>query len=275
MALLWPETPAPKASVSMRVTLSRLRQALQPAGDILITTKGQVGFDFSCPADLDLDWLSTAVLPETSSEELAAILEIDRGEFLVGFSLPDAPEFDNWAALQREACQRQVETVYDRLTQYQLANHEITIAAETTMRWVRRAPLSEAAYRRLMAAQALAGDRSAALKTYAQCRAMLQAEFGIEPAQETVVLAENITQDQLPKGSNGGMGVSELSRVIPPSPINLELLLPFEGRAAEHSQLVAAFQQISEDGAQVAVLIGGAGIGKTRLIYAFQEWVML
>jgi len=40
-----------------------------------------------------------------------------------------------------------------------------------------------------MAAQALSGDRSAALKTYAECQAMLQEEFGIQPARETAVLA--------------------------------------------------------------------------------------
>ena len=199
MTLLWPETPASKASVALRVTLSRLRQALHSAGEVLITTGGQAGFDFSRPADLDLDWLSTAVLATTSPEELAPVLEIDRGEFLSGFSLPDAPEFDLWTIVQREACQQRVETVYDRLSKYQLANWEITNAVETAKRWVRRAPLSEAAYRRLMAAQALSGDRSGAMRTYAQCQAMLQGEFGVEPARETAVLAESISQDLLTK----------------------------------------------------------------------------
>ncbi len=92
------------------------------------------------------------------------ILELDRGEFLDGFSLPDAPEFDHWAAIQREACQRQVETVYDRLTKTQLANYQSAAAVETAARWLARAPLSEAAYRHLMGAQALYGDRPAALQ---------------------------------------------------------------------------------------------------------------
>jgi DNA-binding SARP family transcriptional activator len=179
MTLLWPENPTQNASSTLRVTLTRLRQALRPAGDILFTAGGKVGFDPNFSADLDLAWLATAVLPETQPDSLMSILDIDRGEFLAEFNLSDAPDFDTWAAIQREAIQRQVETIYDRLTQHQLANHEIVAAMESAARWVRRAPLSEAAYRRLMAAQALSGDRSAALRTYAQCQAMLQEELGI------------------------------------------------------------------------------------------------
>jgi DNA-binding SARP family transcriptional activator len=252
-----------------------LRQALQPVGEVLITAEGKVGLENNLPVDLDLPWLSTAMIPDTSPEKLETILEVDRGEFLGGFSLPDAPMFDNWAALQRQASQRQLETVYDRLTQYQLASHEITIAVETAARWVARAPLSEAAYRRLMTAQALSGDSLAALQTYSECRAMLETEFGIEPARETAVLAENITLNRLPKepgerlAAPGSPGI--LSRVSG----RREALLPFDGRAKQHSQLVAAFHQVRQDGAQVAVLIGEAGVGKTRLLNAFQEWVVL
>jgi DNA-binding SARP family transcriptional activator/tetratricopeptide (TPR) repeat protein len=275
MTLLWSETPASKASVVLRVTLSRLRQALQPAGEVMITSGGQVGFNFSRPAALDLDWLSTAVLATTSPEELARILEMDRGEFLEGFSLPDAPEFDHWVAVHREACQLQVETVYDRLSKYQLANWEITNSVETAKRWVRRAPLSEAAYRRLMAAQALNGDRPAALQAYAECRAMLETEFGLEPARETAILAENIAHEQQPKEPGERLAAPRLPGILSRVSGRREALLPFEGRAEQHSQLVTAFHQVSQGGVQVAVLMGEAGIGKTRLINAFREWVML
>jgi len=242
--LLWPETPVQKAAISLRVTLTRLRRALQPAGEVLLSEAGKVGFDFSQSIDLDLAWLAAAALPEVSPNDLGAILNLDRGEFLAGFSLPDAPDFDTWAAIQREAIQRQVETVYDRLTQHQLSHHEITSAVESAARWVSRAPLSEAAYRRLMAAQALAGDRSAALQTYDQCRAMLQEEFSIQPARETAALAEHIRRDRLPQGL--GEAVTGPALVRPSHPDRHELHLPFEGRAEEHSQLVAAFRQASQ-----------------------------
>jgi DNA-binding SARP family transcriptional activator len=273
--LLWPETPVQKAAISLRVTLTRLRQALQPAGEVLHTETGVVGFDFSRTVDLDLAWLATAVLPEASPDDLGAILNLDRGEFLAGFSLTDAPDFDTWAAIQGEAIQRQVETVYDRLTQHQLAFRESNSVVETATRWVRRAPLNEAAYRRLMAAQALAGDRQSALQTYAQCRAMLQEEFGIQPARETAVLADHIGLDRLPKGPGKRMTVPGSLLAMPPIQSRHGLILPFEGRAEEHNQLVAAFRQAGQTGAQIVTVIGAAGVGKTRLLSAFREWVVL
>ncbi len=181
MALLWPESPPEKAAVTLRGSLSRLRKALQPAGDVLIAEAGNVGFNSNYSFNLDLDWLAAAAHSEKPPDELIPILTLDRGEFLEGFSLPDAPGFDTWAATQREACQRQLETVYDRLSQHLLAIHDSAAAVETAARWVARAPLSEQAYRRLMAAQALNGQRPAALLTYQQLRETLKQELGLEP----------------------------------------------------------------------------------------------
>ncbi len=272
MALLWPEISAPKAAVTLRVTLSRLRQALQPAGDVLIAVGGKIGFDFSCPFDLDLAWLSAAVLPETPTDSLTNILDIDRGEFLAGFSLPDSPEFDNWAAIQREACQRQVETVYDRLSQHLLSTHDSAAAVAAAARWVARAPLSEQAYRRLMAAQALNGQRPAALQTYQQLQVTLGQELGVKPSRETAVLADNIGRGRLGEERPYRLTVAEEGTTTLPE---RRLTLPLVGRAAEHGQLVAAFGQVAQGGAQAVVLIGAAGVGKTRLVSAFQDWVLL
>jgi len=127
---------------------------------------------------------------------------------------------------------------------------------ETATRWLARAPLSETAYRRLMKAQALAGDRPGALKTYAECQVMLQDEFGIQPARETALLAENIGRDRLLQGAGAGMSTPEPPRVMSRTAGRRGLHLPFEGRAEEHSQLVAAFRQVSQVGAQVVALIG-------------------
>ena len=126
-----------------------------------------------------------------------------------------------------------------------------------------------------MAAQALAGDRPRALKTYAQCQAMLQDEFGIQPARETAVLAENIGQDRLPKVPGEGRIAPGSSPAISPPAGHPEACLPFEGRAEEHKQLVATFRQAGQEGARVMTVIGASGVGKTRLVNAFLEWATL
>lgn len=275
MALLWPESPAENAAATLRGTLARLRRALQPAGTYVLSEGGTVAFDFEQAHDLDLAWLNRVTHVETAPDELTPILALDHGEFLEGFSLPDAPEFDTWAAIRRETCQRQVETVYDRLTQHLLAAQDLAAAVAGAARWLARAPFDEMAYRRLMTAQALGGDRTAALQTYEQCQAMLKNEFGIEPQRETVILAENISRE---RGLEGRRDRREAGRPAPASPSapgKPSLTLPLVGRAGEHSQMVQTFRQTSKEGSQVVALIGAAGVGKTRLVGAFQDWVVL
>jgi len=269
MALLWPESPPEKAAVTLRGTLSRLRRSLRPAGDFLVSEAGAVAFDFEKAHDLDLAWLAAAARAEMPPNELSLILSLDRGEFLEGFTLPDAPVFDTWATIQRETCQRQLETVYDRLSRQQLATHDSAAAVETAARWVARAPLSEEAYRRLMASQALSGRRPAAMQTYQRLRATLQDELGLEPSRETALLAE-----QIGHGRVGGYSADRMPETGAKGPAQ-RLILPLVGRADEHGQMVAAFRQVSQKGAQVVALIGAAGVGKSRLVSAFQEWARL
>ncbi|MDX1438050.1 MAG: BTAD domain-containing putative transcriptional regulator, partial [Anaerolineales bacterium] len=223
MTLLWPEREAEKANVTLRTTLSRLRKSLIPAGEFLISQGGKVGFDFSKSSDIDLARLAASAQPEIAPDELRIILTLDRGEFLEGFTLPDAPDFDTWAATRREACQRQLETVYDRLSQHLLAIHDSAGAVETAARWVARAPLSEQAYRRLMAAQALSGQRPAALQTYRQLQATLQQELDLKPGRETALLADNIGRGRVEEeradpsavGSSGPAGEAEQRLTLP------------------------------------------------------------
>jgi DNA-binding SARP family transcriptional activator/tetratricopeptide (TPR) repeat protein len=272
VALLWPESAPKQAAVNLRSSLSRLRKALQPADDVLIAESGKVGLDPNYTLDFDLDWLAVAAQGERHSQDLSPILSIDRGEFLEGFSLPGAPAFDTWVSIQREACQRQLETVYDRLSQHLLAVHDSAAAVEAAARWVARAPLSEQAYRRLMAAQALNDQRPAAMLTYQGLRETLKGELDLVPSRETVALAANIELGRL--GVDRLDLSSRVARLTTPDR-GRRLTLPLVGRSAEHSRLVESFQQVEGEKVQAVVLIGAAGVGKTRLVNAFRDWALI
>jgi DNA-binding SARP family transcriptional activator/predicted ATPase len=272
MALLWPESSQSSAAATLRTTLSRLRKTLKPVGEVLITEAGNVGLDSHYSVDLDLDWLRDAADEDTPPDELRSILTLDRGEVLEGFSLPDAPAFDDWVSTQRGACHRQLETIYDRLSQYLLSIHDSAMAVETAARWVTRAPLSEQAYRRLMAAQALNGQRPAALLTYHQLQDTLKNELDLQPGRETALLANSIDQGRIEAerfdSSSTGGHVSSIDR-------QRRLTLPLVGRSDEHSRLVESFHKTGGEKAQAVVLIGAAGVGKTSLVKAFKEWTLL
>jgi len=274
MMLLWPHSDRKRASLSLRNALTRLRQVLQPAGDFLLIEGDQVGFDFGRELDLDLRRVEQALQPEASLPQWQAAVEAAGGEFLAGFSVVNALPFEEWVTVQRQAWQRSLETLLERLTQAHLAAPQPQRAIQTASHWLTHAPYSEIAYRLLMEAQALTGDRSAALQSYEACRAMLATELGVEPMAETVALAERIQNLRLPINDlpqpdlETTKGEAEAHSPQHPS-------LPLVGRTAEHRRLVTAFRLALEGQPQTVSITGEAGIGKTRLVEDFLTWLNL
>lgn len=266
VALFWPESDRALGGAALRNTLARLRAALVVAG-VAITTEGdRVGVAPRLPLEVNLHAIEAALDPPPSRPDLAALgaaLARVRGEFLEGFSLPDAPDFDAWASVQREWWHRRVETLFGALARGQLEAGLVGGAVETALRWSRHAPLNEAAHRALMEAHALAGDRTAALRAYDAARAVLADELGVEPAPETRALADRI-RSSLAAGNRAA-----------PRPAFHGVELPLVGRAAEHAHLVGAFRRAAGGLPQTVCLIGEAGAGKSRLAHAFLDWARL
>src|SRR6185503_2547318 len=158
-----------------------------------------------------------------------------RGDFLAGFSLGDAPSFDDWAAIQREAWRRRLSLILDRLSEIQFAQGEFAATAETAANWIALDALNEVAHRRKMRAHFAAGERGLALETYAACRALLAAELQVEPDPTTEALAARIRVQLLPD-----------RRLIAPYPLDtpvtfLESL--FAGRTAEQRAVAEAYER--------------------------------
>ena len=185
-ALFWPESDEGHGRTMLRRTLLFLRQALGEATDIaddgrsaepphhLIVERHALSFNAAADCDLDLHTLQAAIgltkAPDLARPQLLAQLQaaVDsyRGDFLEGFSLPDAPDFENWASIQREAWHRRMDRIFDQLARLQAEGGEIASAIENTTRWVAHDPLNEAAHQRLMELHFAAGSRAAALQAY-------------------------------------------------------------------------------------------------------------
>lgn len=274
IALFWPESDRARGGAALRNTLARLRRSLEVAGEFVVGDGALVSFAFDRPVDLDLHTVETAAthLSSADLESMQAALALARGEFLEGFSLPDAPDFDAWMAVQREWWHHRVDTLFAELARRQLQAGMSTQAVQTALRWTRHAALNEAAYRALMEAYVLAGERTAALQVYESCEALLARELGVAPAPETRALAERIRQDdRLQRSVHAG-------RSAPPSvsrPPQSVAELPLVGRAAEHARLADAYRRVCQGLVQSVCLAGEAGMGKTRLADAFLDWVAL
>ena len=119
-------------------------------------------------------------------------MNLVRGPFLEGFSLPDCPAFEEWLFLERERLQLQIIAALEQLAAFQERAGQLTEAERSIRRVFELDPLSESAYRQLMRVLARADRRSAALDAFETCRRVLATELGLAPAVETVMLAEQI-----------------------------------------------------------------------------------
>jgi len=289
-ALFWPESDEEQSRATLRSTLVYVRKTLgemsNPAMSHLLIEHDTIGFNFASDFDLDLNTLQKAwQLARTSSgtpqgqgvhEEavqhnvlprLQQAVNVYRGDFLEGFYVGDAPDFEEWVGTQREYWHRRMDAIFHRLSQVQFERGEISDAIDTTTRWISHDPFNELVYRRLMQLHVAAGDRTAAFQTYETCRAMLAKEFHARPAPETEELAERIRVKDAPRRRLPPQSREPVSSLLAVEP-------PLVGRGDEHSTLVTLYHTVSRAGPQVAALTGEAGIGKTRLATEFLNWAV-
>jgi DNA-binding SARP family transcriptional activator len=274
-ALLWPDSPG---ASTLRSTLTMLRKALGEAVSHVIADRDSLRFDLTPDVNFDLHTLNVASqlarqLPIANHRsliaQLASVAILIRGDFLEGFSLADAPEFDDWASFQREALRRQAMHVFDCLSQIQFDGGEAAKAIETAARWAALDPLDEAAHRRLMLCHFTHGNRSAALQAYEACRARLKRELNVGPSPETEALVERI-QTQPPPAREEAVG--QVSAFADNRERHLPNMPPLVGRADEHTELVSAYRSARQGQTQIVLIEGEPGIGKTRLAKEFLAW---
>jgi DNA-binding SARP family transcriptional activator/tetratricopeptide (TPR) repeat protein len=294
VALFWPNSSSELGRAALRKTLAYLRQALaDQAADTMtqpyiLAERDTLRLNPAAASTVDV-WLVQAAAQMLRQPSLSAnsptgwpsaylhsLLEplrrastLVRGDLLVGFSLSDLPEFDEWASMQREVLRRQALQIFDRLSQIEFEAGELANAVLTTTRWVAYDLLDETACRRLMQIHFASGDRSAALQAYAACRAALERDLAIEPAEETTSLAQRIKASKTLQRLD-----SPAYRRDPQThAMDLHAVPPMVGRAFEHGQLVAAYRRLHAGHTQLFTLEGEPGIGKTRVALEFLSWV--
>ena len=190
-----------------------------------------------------------------------------RGPFLDGFWLREETAFDEWHEQQQQQWQVRVQFLLERLSSWQEEGFDLEPAKATLIRWLSLDPLAEEASRRLMRIHLVQGDPTAALQVYATLRARLAEELRIKPSAETVALAERIRAAKARRGA-ASAHPSPTVESRPPG----ELVAPIVGRAAAFRQLVGRYQQAQQGQPQAVLLVGEAGIGKTRLAREFVAW---
>ncbi|NJM42327.1 MAG: hypothetical protein HC853_17115 [Anaerolineae bacterium] len=180
--------------------------------------------------------------PSPSPHPLIALY---RGDFLEGFNLKDAPEFEEWVVAQREHYRELALRLLHGLAEAALREGRYTEGVDYARRILALDGWREEAHRLLMLCYARSGQRSAALAQYAECRRVLGKELGVPPSAETMALYERICAAAQSSRHN-----------LPPQ------MTPFVGRERELAQIEAL---LLKPECRMLTVLGIGGAGKTRL----------
>ena len=205
--MFWPEKPPGYGRNNLKQTLSLLRNAL---GDrdleepFLLTSNRDLQFNSGRPHQVDVQEFENlsrkvkshphpgSIICEGCADLLNRAVNLYRDDFLSDFYLADSPEFNEWTLSKRESYKRMMADSLSKLISFYEEKGNFKTGAEYGKNLVNLEPWSESNHRRLMALLAASGKRSAALKQYHACEAMLASEFNVEPTQDTISLYEKI-----------------------------------------------------------------------------------
>lgn len=189
-SLLWSEMADAGAGANLRVALSNLNRLLAPH---LLVTRQTVGLN---PASAS--WVDVAAFESGTAQPVATLgrlreaAALYRGPLLDGFTVRNAPPFDEWLLGRREWLRQRALQALWRLSAQAGQAGDYPAAIDYTGRLLALEPWLEEAHRQLIRLLALSGQRGAAIAQYQVCRRVLDAELGVEPLPETTELFRRV-----------------------------------------------------------------------------------
>ena len=275
---LWAELDLRSAASNLRNRVAELRRILEPPLErgeqsrYILTRRG--GYALSAESDCWIDAEEFSQLEERGrrahregnfDEALLCFeraLDLYRGEYLA------EDRYEEWALHARERYRERFVEVLSLLADCLARRGQYRSALSYLERALAESPLHEALYRQMMVYAFCAGERARALEAYERCRAVLERELGERPSSQTEELYRQIQSER----------VSDLERVYPrvaPERVALPAKVrrpPFVGRTREWDQLVSALNAARSGAGRLVLIMGEAGVGKTRLGEEFLHW---
>ena len=209
VTLLWPDYGQSRGRAVLRQTLHVLKKAfsgnwleasrdnvsLRPGVDIWVDVNQFRRYLEECRAH---DHPEAKACPQCLIP-LTKAAGLYRDDFLKGFSLKDSINFDDWQFSETENLRLEQASVLERLVKCYSAQGEFETAIRTARRCLALDPLHESVHRWLMQLYVWAGQRSAALRQYSECKRILSREVDASPSEETTQLFSLIKEGSAPQ----------------------------------------------------------------------------
>ena len=249
IGMLW----ADKAESAVRHSLNEaLRVLRRAAGDDALETSGDRVTVAADAVELDVETL----------ERLADLGDIDgasacvQGEFLEGFSIPGASEFETWLSAERRHWTTRGVEVLCTLAEREAAKGRNAPAVTASEKALHLDPVSERAVSALLRGLVLQGNRAAALERYDRYSALVRERLATEPSASVRALADRIRLDRTRSTKPAGVAAASAERRRP----------PLVGRDTELTALLETWGAcVSERKPRAGLLLSDAGMGRTRL----------
>ena len=257
--MFWIDLPRPQALQTQRATLYGLRQAL---GKNLQSEDDQILLHPSVEVDARRFQAGFKILPQ-EIPDLANLVELYRGDFLEGFSVPDSQVFEDWLTIEREHFRRMVIRGLSALSQGYEEIGDYHNALTALDRALAFDALQEDLHRERIRILYHAGDRPGAIRHYDHLRRLLDEEMGVPPMKETRDLYDALINDRLEIPVRT---TSPLQRIPSIREKSLEVSgqIPFTGRRLELEYLREKLAP-----GRLLLIDGEPGIGKTSLAQEF------
>ncbi|MEJ2598693.1 MAG: ABC transporter substrate-binding protein, partial [Anaerolineales bacterium] len=278
-SLFWGEFPESNANNNLRKTLSNLRGLV---GDYLVITRESVTFNQNGGYWLDVAAFEQEVLALRSAGDIRAgerALEIYKGDFLEGFYINDAPEWESWTASERLRLREKQNHVLYKLAELYAGKTEYNQAIALAQNLVSLEPLREDVHRLLMALYAQNHQRVRALEQYERLCKRLDQELGVSPAVETEKLYQTIHSGELRFETGIHQESTDFASawgayrrpgfLDDEDDVEDPHKTVFVGREAEIKHLIGFLDHAIAGEGQVAFITGEAGRGKTALMAEF------
>ncbi|PWB71330.1 MAG: transcriptional regulator [Anaerolineales bacterium] len=252
LTFFWPDHERYASQPILRTMIHDLRKRL---GDAFQADEQDVAL--STDTFIDTRDFSTVLdSPSSDLRKLTTALDLYKGDFLEGFSLPDSPQFDDWLASERERYRLMAMHGFAGLSRLHEGRHDYPGALESMRRALAFNPFQEDYQREVMRLLYLNGDRAGVIKYYEFLRKLLDEELGILPMPETRALYDSIIN-----GTYILPSTETISQALPTGKPAVKPLLPFLGRDSELETVKGHLGS-----GKLILLEGEAGIGKTRLL---------
>lgn len=301
--LLWGDLSETAARRNLSKCLSNLRRLV---GDYLEIDRHSVAFQTEKSYWLDANIFEQMLAdafrslpPSIYPTPVQGAVLLYRGDFLEGFFVRNAPDFEAWMRTERERLRGLQREALVCLSSHANQVSDLGQAIRWTQQLLQLEPTDEQAHRQLMALLARNGQRTLALAQYTTCCQILAQELDVEPAAETIELYAQIRdggelrpdESSLAHQISNSMNLRHMPPVVdgqslPPTPhktqarstssefpaLQDEQQFSLTGRDEEWRRLRTAWQQALVNDTHFCLIHGEAGVGKTRLAEELLNW---